>query len=359
MTSQANSNDMSAILQEQASRLFQQYVTKDSLSAVDDGEWPAALWQEMERAGLPLALVTEAAGGVGVPAADALRLLRLSGYHTLPLPLGETMLAASFWTEAGGALPEGSLSLAPGEVALTKAANGYTITGTLRRVPWGARADHVLLVARDAAGQAHLVLLPKGLAVIEARRNVAYEPRDTLSFNGVTLPAEAVRPAPAAMQADGLLGFGALLRVQQMVGAMERVLDHALTYANERVQFGRPIAKFQAVQHMLAVAAGQYAAAAAAADAAIEAYASAEFEFAVAVAKARVGEAAGEVAAIGHQVHAAMGFTQEHPLHFATRRLWSWRDEFGAEAFWQERLGRLICAQGGEALWPMLTSNKN
>ena len=45
------------------------------------------------------------------------------------------------------------------------------------------------------------------------------------------------------------------------------------------------------------------------------------------------------------------GFTQEHPLHFATRRLWSWRDEFGNEAFWQERIGRLVASRGGEALW--------
>ncbi len=355
MTSQAN--DLSAILQEQASRLFQQYVTKESLGAVDDGEWPAALWQEMERAGLPLAMVGEEAGGVGVPAEDALRLLRLSGYHTLPLPLGETMLAAALWSQAGGAVPEGVLTLAPGELAIARTGAGYTLSGELRRVPWGARAAHVLVLARDAEGLAYLALLPQGAAEIAARRNVAYEPRDTLLLNNAALAAEAVLPAPQVMQQDGLLPFGALLRVQQMVGAMSRVLDHGLTYANERVQFGRPIAKFQAVQHMLAVAAGLYAASAAAADAAIEAFGQPNFDFAVAVAKARVGESAGEVAAIGHQVHAAMGFTQEHPLHFATRRLWSWRDEFGAESFWQERLGRMICAKGGEALWPMLTEN--
>ncbi len=64
----------------------------------------------------------------------------------------------------------------------------------------------------------------------------------------------------------------------------------------------------------------------------------------MAVAKARVGEAAGKVAEVCHQVHGAMGFTQEHPLHFATRRLWSWRDEFGHETFWQERIGRLVCS---------------
>ena len=157
------------------------------------------------------------------------------------------------------------------------------------------------------------------------------------------------------MAGEGLLILGAQLRTQQMIGAMERCLDFAIAYANERVQFGRPIGKFQAVQHMLAVAAGHFAAATAAADAAIEAHGSPDVELAVAVAKSRAGEAAGEVAAISHQVFAAMGFTQEHPLHFSTRRLWSWRDEFGPEAFWQERIGRLVCGNGGDSLWPLLT----
>jgi acyl-CoA dehydrogenase len=139
-----------------------------------------------------------------------------------------------------------------------------------------------------------------------------------------------------------------------MVGAMERCLDYAIAYAMERQQFGRPIAKFQAIQHMLADAAGQFAAAAASADLAADSVGQADFDFTVAVAKARVGEAAGKVAEICHQVHGAMGFTQEHPLHFATRRLWSWRDEFGHEAYWQQRIGMLVCAAGGNALWQRL-----
>ena len=75
------------------------------------------------------------------------------------------------------------------------------------------------------------------------------------------------------------------------------------------------------------------------------------------LSRARAGEAAGKVAEVCHQVHGAMGFTQEHPLHFATRRLWSWRDEFGHETFWQERIGRLVCEPGGEALWPRLVGS--
>jgi acyl-CoA dehydrogenase len=77
--------------------------------------------------------------------------------------------------------------------------------------------------------------------------------------------------------------------------------------------------------------------------------------FAIAVAKARVGEAAGTVAAIGHQVHAAMGFTREHTLQYRTRRLWSWRDEFGNETHWQRQLGELAVEHGGDGLWPFLT----
>jgi acyl-CoA dehydrogenase len=211
----------------------------------------------------------------------------------------------------------------------------------------------ILVHARTENEASHLVLLPAGQASAHARHNLAGEPRDTLSLDGVVLPPSAVRPAPRRCAAS-LLAFGALIRAQQLAGAMERALDYALTYAQERKQFGRPIGKFQAIQHMLAEAAGQHAAATAAADLAIDAWDSDDFGFAVAVAKARTGEAAGKVAEVAHQVHGAMGFTQEHPLHFATRRLWSWRDEFGADAYWQEQIGRQVCAAGGAALWPRL-----
>jgi acyl-CoA dehydrogenase len=213
------------------------------------------------------------------------------------------------------------------------------------------------VLARDPAGGAHLALVegarlrPGGKSV----RNLAFEPRETLDLGGVVVPPEAVRPAPPALAGEeGLLLPGAFLRAQQMVGAMERCLNHALAYANERVQFGRPIGRFQAIQHMLAIAAGHFAAATAAADAAAESFGTPRFALDTAVAKGRCGEAAAQVAATAHQVHGAMGFTQEHPLHFATRRLWSWRDEFGSEAEWYERLGRIVAARGGDALWPML-----
>jgi acyl-CoA dehydrogenase len=61
------------------------------------------------------------------------------------------------------------------------------------------------------------------------------------------------------------------------------------------------------------------------------------------------------VARLAHQVHGAIGFTQEHKLHHLTRRLWSWRDEAGTELHWSRVLGAGLLADGPDALWPALT----
>ena len=162
-------------------------------------------------------------------------------------------------------------------------------------------------------------------------------------------------PLPNAVSADLVRGVGALMRAAQMAGAMEAALDLATTYANDRVQFGRPIGKFQAIQQQLALLAEEAAAALVAVESAAISVAEGRqsAEFALAAAKIRAGEAAGTVAEIAHQVHGAIGFTEEHSLHYLTRRLWSWRDEFGDEAYWAGLLGRRIAAAGGAGLWPL------
>lgn len=351
--------DMSAIVLEQADRLFVQHTDKKVLSAADAGQWPDALWSAVEDAGLPLALVPELKGGAGLAPDVAANLIRRSAFHSVPLPLAETMIANALWTDAGGEVIAGAVTLAPvnpqDRIMLVSSANGATLQGVARHVPWGKQAATALVLARDANGKAFLCRVPTDKARSnKTRRNVAYEPREDVDFSGVQLAASDILPAPSCLGADGLLPFGAAIRVQQMIGGMERCMDYALSYANERVQFGRPIAKFQAIQHMLAIAAGHFAAASAAGDALTESPRLGDDALAVAIAKSRCGESAGQVAALCHQVHGAMGFTQEHPLHYATRRLWSWRDEWGAEPWWQEKIGRMICEQGGEGLWPLL-----
>lgn len=150
------------------------------------------------------------------------------------------------------------------------------------------------------------------------------------------------------------------MRTQAIAGAAAAALSQTVAYANERPQFGKPIGKFQAIQQNLAVMAGQVAAAQVSADMAAEALPLAStdpeaFLVTAAAAKSRASEAASIVAEIAHQAHGAMGFSHECRLHLATRRLWSARDEFGSESYWNEQLGRRVFDKGAEALWPYLT----
>jgi len=126
----------------------------------------------------------------------------------------------------------------------------------------------------------------------------------------------------------------------------------SMRYASEREQFGRPLTKFQAIQHYLAEIAGETAASGAAVDAAAQA----GTRFAFAAAKARASQAAGTVARLAHQVHGAIGYTVEHDLHHWTTRLWAWRDECGNEAHWWQALGREAARGGGTALWPTMVA---
>ena len=204
-----------------------------------------------------------------------------------------------------------------------------------------------------------VVLVPAADCNLAPGTNLAGEAQGSVRF-------DAVRPVDAGHMAgpdplDALQRMGAAMRSQQMAGALEHILDLSLDYARERVQFGRPIARFQAIQQSLASLAGEVAAAGAAADAAVSAIvrhsiADQRALFAIAAAKIRAGEAAGAGAAIAHQVHGAMGFTREYSLHHSTRRLWAWRDDFGAESVWAMRLGKIATNAGARALWPTLTS---
>jgi len=151
------------------------------------------------------------------------------------------------------------------------------------------------------------------------------------------------------------------VRSLQIAGSLETMLDISVRYSNERVAFEKKISKFQAVQHNLARLAGESAAAIAAATSAADTFASGSASgdaafLEAASAKIRCSEAAEKGAAIAHQVHGAIGFTFEHNLHFLTRRLWSWRDEFGKDSVWHRLLGRHMVRAGADSLWAEITA---
>ncbi len=138
-------------------------------------------------------------------------------------------------------------------------------------------------------------------------------------------------------------------------GALQRALELAIDHANTRVQFGKPLGKQQAVQQALALMAEEVAAVAVAAQAAAKARDAGDAAFEIGCAKIRANRAAGVGGAIAHQVHGAMGFTQDYPLHHYTAKLVEWRSAFGNDAYWAEQVGTYALGLGGASLWLDIT----
>ena len=348
-------DNTSDLLRDTATKFFADHTDAAALRAAEQGIWPAKAWNAIEAAGLHRALVDEDAGGYGLPITDALSLLRIAGEHALPLPLAETLLAG--WLLAGArlAIPDGPLTIGPvaGETLLLhRDGANWRLTGTATRIPWGRHAHAAAILALHGTTPM-IACVPASAWHAEPGENLACEPRDTLQIDAL-LPADAV--GPARIDATQLRAAGAAMRALQISGALARITAMTTQYAMERVQFGRPIGKFQAVQQNLAIMAGQTAAATAAADLGAEAFADNLRLLPIAAAKSRAGEAAGIATAHAHQIHGAIGFTYEHSLHFLTKRLWSWRDEFGHETEWNRLLGRHMAQAGADHLWAELTA---
>ncbi|MGX7706525.1 acyl-CoA dehydrogenase family protein [Methylobacterium sp. Gmos1] len=347
-------DDAGAMLRETADRLLADRLTPQARATAAAGAWPAALWSALDEVGLPAAILPEEAGGFGVPVADALSLLTVAGRHALPLPLADTMLAGLLLARAGIAVPAGPLAVAQGSQIHLDAAG--RATGHAWGVAFGRHARAVVALAEGPGGPI-LVVLPRDALTVEPGTDIAGDPSDALRVDSV-----AADSAPAPFGAAELRAAGAATRALMIAGALGAVSAMTVDYARERRQFGRAIGQFQAVQQNLAVLAGQAASAAAAADLAAEAVADWAREPgpgllpAVAAAKVRTGEAAGQGAAIAHQIHGAIGFTAEHRLHHHTGRLRAWRDAFGREAEWAQGLGRHLIAAGPDGLWPAITA---
>lgn len=322
-----------SLLVETADRLFGDLVGDRALAFGD-------VWGALDEAGFPVLLLPEAQGGFGGDWGDLHAVARLAGRHALAAPLADAALASWLASDAGLSLWSGLGVISPD---LSGRLDQNRFSGVARAVPWAGHATVVLGRFED-----RLIRLDRADATIEEGVNPAGEPRPTLTFDNAsceTAPSGRLEP----------FACGAFARACQIAGALDGALEMAIGYANERVQFGKPIGKFQAVQQALAVFAVEAAAVNSAAQAAGRAVDGGEGVFELAAAKVRANLAAGTGGAIAHQVHGAIGFTQEHGLHHFTRRLTSWRSEFGSDRFWSQRLGEAVAARGADAFWPDLT----
>lgn len=343
-------SDQRDVLADSAARLFEAHA--DAAALAQQTGFQYSLWEQVESLGITALLLAEADGGVGADWEDACAVLHGSGYWQTPLPLAETMLARRLATAAGLPCPYEPTSIAISqETELSHADGTWRFTGGLPGVPWG-RDVNVVFTTATYARALHLVALNRSDAVVHQARNLAGEPRDDFRFEGALAQAAPIE----SVEATQLFEYMTLLRTAQVAGALESSLHRTLTHARERKQFGGPLSQFQVIQHQLATFGSEVAAVACAVSAAARAACTGDAAFQIASAKLRANQAIAFATAVAHQVHGAIGFTKEYPLHHATQRLWSWRSEFGNDRFWSLRLGQLVVARGADAFWPDLTA---
>lgn len=335
-------------------RILAGHCSAEQLRAAEGG-WNEALWQALVESGAPLALEPAGRGDFDLPVEDAIHLVRLAASHAAPVPLAETMLANWLLLSVALDTADGAASIAGTDrrdrISLSRSAEGWTLSGTAVAVPW-ARYAETLVVAVEAEGAVRLAKVPADAFTATAGENIAREPRDAVRFAGELAAGDVVE---TDLSIADLRALAAGVRVAQMCGAMDAVLAITVRYAGERVQFGKPIGKFQAVQQNIAIMGGQVAASRAATALVARGFGSRDNYYNVAAAKTRVADAAAQVSRFAHQVHGAIGITQEYDLHFLTKRLWAWRDEFGSDAEWARLLGREALRRGPAGVWPFVT----
>lgn len=342
---------MRTLFQATAERLLSDHVTPDLRISAENGVWSQGLWNEIENSGLTLALVSEANGGADATWQDAFPIAVAAGKSAAPVPLVETMLANHVLDIAGHEPLEGTATIAPDLLML----DGDLVSGQLHNVAWARDAAHLIALAGSGANLKIALISLSDCELAPPPLNVAREPRDTITLKGVK--PRALLDAPQGFGQNALMLGGAVMRAAQIAGALDTITNMSSQYVTERVQFGRPISKFQAIQQQLALLAEQAALTYTATD---QAFAKAPFDeksLSVSTAKTIASDAAGEGARIAHAAHGAIGFTYEHALHFYTRRLWSWRSEFGSTSYWARQIGQNAFKGGASKMWPAITSN--
>ncbi|WP_116364063.1 acyl-CoA dehydrogenase family protein [Parahaliea mediterranea] len=284
---------------------------------------PQAAWDELVQSGFLRLLLPESAEGAGLDIAQALPVLMSAGYWALPLPYVETTL---LYAALPAALVDAPADTIEGNLALAVGTCGPG--GPAQPLRQGLHWLRALVTAKDG-----------GIAVVPVSGDVE---------QGWRSQGE-VKPLSQELDIH-LLGTAA--ECLQLAGAMQRVLELTVDYANTRQQFGRPIGKYQALQQQISVMTGHCHSAVMAAQ--LLAAGMVQADSGLRLDTPRIASACGvikaacqPVVATAHAVHGAIGVTEEYTLHHYTRRLLAGRIAGGSESCWFEQVGRACLEQDG------------
>jgi alkylation response protein AidB-like acyl-CoA dehydrogenase len=327
------------------------------------------LWQHIAELGWLGLTIPETYGGAGLGWVDLVVVLEETGRSLFPSPFVSTTLAAHAIRRFGSArqqsawLPRLADGSAIGTVALLEedgapgpdgvrlagraAGKSLTLTGEKHFVGDAAAADLIVVAFRKGKSkELGLAVVERGAAGVSAKDLPGIDLTKRLgrvALDGVKIGRDAVLPKGNAAAISHLFDAGALAVTAEAVGVAEAALRLTASYAKQRVQFGRPIATFQAVKHPLA-----------------EAYVDTQsfqslvyyaawcldhghkdLPLAVSRAKAYASEALPKLGIDAIQLHGGIGYTWEYDAHLYLKRAKWLRPAFGDADFHYERVASL------------------
>lgn len=328
------------------------------------------MWQKMADLGWLGITFPEKYGGFGGGFLDLYVLYEEMGRSLAPSPhltstvlVGETILRAGSEEQKARFLPP----IAQGEIIATSAlmepngaygpdgvelqtkatGDGFQLSGTKLLVPYGDVADYFLVAARtqksigSGEGVTWFVVEGKDPSVSTTRLpNIAAENLCAVTFDNTKVSKDNVVGAVGGGWDSyaPIQSRASILQCAQIVGAGERVTDMAATYAKDRVQFGRPIGQFQAVQYLCTdVAIETTRASLLAKQAAWRIHEGLDHDREVALASAAARKAIMHLSRQAHEVFAGVAFMLEHDLQLYTRRAKAWELDLGDADYHKEQ----------------------
>ncbi len=338
----------------------------------DDRGYTPQLWDKLAGLGWLGLVFHEKYGGSGLGFVELAILLEEMGRVLLPGPYFSTVLMAGMTIADAGSEEqkrEYLSGIASGRLIMTLAltepsgrwdaggvqttarpsGDGYTLDGVKLYVPNANVSDHVIVAARTGQGESDISLfvVPSNADGLTrtALETIASDKQSELVLDNLYAPGSAlVGEINGGWESlKRALDWGAVGKCAEMLGGAEQTLEMTVAYAKQRIQFGRAIGSFQAIQHHAADMAAD-----------VEGCRHITYEAAwtlsqelpaareVAIAKAWVSDAFQRVCALAHQCHGAVGFTKEHDLQLYSRRAKSAELMFGDAEYHMEAVASAI-----------------
>jgi alkylation response protein AidB-like acyl-CoA dehydrogenase len=320
----------------------------------DEKGYSPELWGKMAQQGWMGLIIPEEYGGTGMNLCELVVLLEEFGRALVPGPyISTVVLGAVTIMEAGNEEQKQQLlpKIAAGETIMTmaltepsakwdadgveleakKQGNDYVLNGIKLFVPDAHVSDQMIVVARTAKGETPedgitlLLVDSKSPGIsFEVLKTIAGDKQCEVTFENVKAPAANVigQDGKGWPIVEKTKKMATVAACAYLVGLSQMDFDVTLNYAKERVQFGRPIGSFQAIQHKLA-------------DVVIDVdgsrfitYKAAwslqegepDADMMISMAKAWTSDASRRVVAHGQQIHGGIGFTKEYKIQLYFRR---------------------------------------